>query len=171
MKEAHHHSILDYVQRVVYGSSVLFIAGLSLWVTIMVAKGPVGIALELGLLRPLSDFSITNVECVNPDDGLAKGVLTKTIYPGGVVAEFKGMTLLKLVDPKDRLPWWPYQGGDKEVQANDRTPANRPGGTQTMEIFIKHGCGTPFTAHTSHLSPVTGNTLNLTWGPFNLPKS
>lgn len=118
---------------------------------------------ERQLINPVN-FLHFDVRVCDGEDAVISGFLDKTRYPkfmgaGGDEAEFLGLILWNDQTPATQLAW-------RRVNEDDKTPASRPYGEQTIEIFVFGGCSPVFTAITRHRSPITGFVQTMTWGPF-----
>lgn len=117
--------------------------------------GPI---MEVRYIPPVRELTFDRFVCQGPDV-IAAGVLNKTIWPDGSEAEFLGLTLFTTTDPRERLSW-------RRLNPADLSPASRPGGLQTITLYVEEGCGVPFTANTRHASPWTGFVMRMQFGPF-----
>lgn len=148
-------SFKSWYKHTLYYASMGFCALILIWVPFQSLMGTFGAQMEMRIIQPLLSFEIREVVCVDESRGLAAGVIDKTAYPGGIEADFIGMTIYDTNFPRNRLPW--------HRPAQDSSPQSLPPGKQSNVIVIEGGCHTPFRIHTRHRSPLTGNILRMSW--------
>lgn len=115
-----------------------------------------GPLVEVAILPPVNSLEVIEATCSGSDQ-LVRFRLDKRAYSSAD----NGAELIafNILDGEDVLPW-------RRTVPGDESSFSAPAGPQVRGVSILAGCGRSFIMRTRHISPITGLTLPMSWGPF-----